>query len=275
MTKILVVFLAFVTLWAEANLVIHPIRVQFNPGDRSTEVTLLNDSQKQNTYRLEWVEQQGNVGGGYTALKGDELKKFPIASGMVRFTPRQVTLKPGERQTIKLSLRRPANLANGEYRSHLRFKALPPPGSLARPDEQTAGMALRLNLVTSFSIPVVVQQGKLDAQVALENASINYNASNLSGSSVSLVVKRVGGFSVYGDFEAYWTPVGGNESLIAKAGSISLWPEADKRKLSLAWVGTDFAKSSGKLRVLYKGKRDFEGQTFFDTSIQVEGSDIK
>jgi fimbrial chaperone protein len=275
MGKILITVIALMSFWVEANLVIHPIRVQFNSGDRSTEVTLLNDSKTTNTYRLELQDKKAKKGGGYIDLTADTINGFPTASSMIRFTPRQVTLKPGERQTIKLSLRRPARLAEGEYRSHLLFKALPPPASLARPDEQTAGLTMRLNLVTSFVIPVVVQHGTANSKVSLAAASIHYDTTTPSKSNVLVEINRVGKFSTYGDLEAYWTPQGGKERLIAKAASFSAWPELNNTSIALAWVGADFAPSNGKLRILYKGMRDFRGQTIFDTAIQIDRSAIK
>lgn len=275
MGKILIILLAFTSFWVQANLIIHPIRVQFSPGMRSTEVTLLNDSQKTNTYRLEWQERKAKVGGGYTEVSEAEIKSLPIASSMVRFTPRQVTLKPGERQTVKLSLRRPARLADGEYRSHLMFKALPPPSSLAQPDEQTAGLTMRLNLVTSFAIPVVVQQGNANPQVSMSTAQIRYNAAEPAKSSVFVELNNMSKFSTYGDMEAYWTPQGGKEILIAKTASFSVWPELNKTSVELIWVGANFALTNGKLRVLYKGMREFQGKTFFDSTVQVDRSAIK
>lgn len=275
MGKIVLVIIALMSFWVEANLVIHPIRIQFNPGERSTEVTLLNDSKTTNTYRLEWREKLAKQGGGYTDLKGDALKNFPTASSMVRFTPRQVTLKPGERQTIKLSLRKPARLGEGEYRSHLIFKALPPPAALKAPDEQTAGLTMSLNLITSFVIPVVVQNGNANSSVSLNSAAIIYDAAIPGKSSVVVHASRTGKYSTFGDVEAYWTPTGGKERLIAKTSAFTFWPELNKTFTTLAWVGADFAPTNGKLRILYKGMRDFQGQTFFDSSVQVDRSAIK
>jgi len=252
----------------QANLVIHPIRVQFAPNERSTEVTLLNDSQTTNTYRLEWREKQARPEGGYIDLAADAAKQFPIASSMVRFSPRQVTLKPGERQTVKLSVRRPARLADGEYRSHLLFKALPPP--IALRDEQVAGLTMQMNLVTSFAIPVVIQQGPAGSSVRIESAQILYNPAKPADSRVIVNMAHNSKYSVHGDIEAYWTPQGGKEQLIARNNGFTFWPELTKTSSNLIWVGTNFASSNGKLRILYKGARTYRGQTFVDQSIQLD-----
>lgn len=274
MIKLLVVCLMVMSFFAQANLIIHPIRVQFEPNQRSTEVTLLNDSKKTTTYRLEWREKQAKQNGGYIELQGDAAKNFPTTSSMIRFSPRQVTLKPGERQTIKLSLRRPARLEMGEYRSHLLFKALPPPVALRDSDEQVAGLTMQMNLVTSFSIPVIVQQGPVDVSVKLDSAQITYNATSPADSSVTVALSQNSKYSAHGDIDAYWTPVGGKEQLVAKVAGTTFWPELKKTSVNLTWVGTNFAPGNGKLRVVFKGARSYQGKTFFDNSIQVERSAI-
>jgi len=272
--KFSVLLLVFFSFWAQANLVIYPIRVQFDPNQRSTEVTLLNDSKMTYTYRLEWREKKAIEGGGYIDLMGEALKAFPTASSMIRYAPRQVTLKPGERQTIKLSLRRPANLANGEYRSHLIFKTLPPPAALRQPNEQSAGLSMKMNFITSFVIPVVVVQGQGEDNSKFESSKIHFNETSPANSIVEVKLNHNSRYSSHGDIEAYWTPQGGTERLIAKTAAFTFWPELNKTSAKLVWVGAEFAPSNGKLRIVYKGARNFQGKTFFDTATQVNRSEI-
>ena len=255
---------------ATANLLINPTRVDFNNDTRTADVTLINTSQTTNTYRVQWDEKKATET-GYDELNEVTAAAFPVASRMIRYSPRQVTLKPGERQTVKLALRRPQGLANGEYRSHLLFKALAP-----APKTKTAGDApnLQFNIILSFAIPVVVVQGALQYEVAIENASINYNPNKKEG-SVEVSLSRSGSNSVIGNISAYWTPNGGKESLIAKAGDFNFWPEINRAKATLGWAGTDFAKSDGKLRIVYEGTKGFRGKTFSEKTISISGGMIK
>lgn len=256
---------------AYANLLINPTRVQLNPGDRSTQLTLINTSDATTTYRLEWVEKQAKVGGGYTDLTAEQSKNFPVASSMLRFTPRTVTLKPKERQTIKLALRRPANLPAGEYRSHLLFKAIPAEDLSGATAE---GQSMAINIVLSFAIPVVVRQGELQYQISADDVAMAYNSATKEV-QVKLDMSRSGQHSVLGDISAYWTPKNGAEKLLSKSTEYSIWTELSKTYVELNWVGTEFAVTDGKLRVIYEGIKDFKGSTFFETSFDVSKENIK
>lgn len=258
--------------YTSANLLINPTRVEFAANDRTADITLINISKVTTTYRLEWVEKKALASGGYDDLTTAEAANYPIASNMLRFSPKQVTLKAGERQTIKMAISRPQNLAAGEYRSHLQFKALPP--KTAEEGLNPNASSTAINLVVSFAIPVVVQQGSLDYLVTLNDAQINYNPAKKDG-SVTLSLSRKGAHSVMGNISAYWTPAGGKEQLIAKAGDYNFWPELQSSKVDLAWTGADFALNDGKLRIVYEGSKSFRGKTFAEKTISIKGSMIK
>jgi len=258
------------SVWA--NLLINPTRVEFSPSDRTTDITLINTSKVTTTYRLAWAEKKAKLNGGYQDLTEAEAANSPIASSMLRFSPKQVTLKAGERQTVKVAIRRPQNLATGEYRSHLLFKALPPKTLEEGLDPNASATAI--NLVVSFAIPVVIQQGVLDYQMTMNSAVISYSPAKKDG-SVAVNISRTGKHSVIGHISAYWTPNGGKERLIAKAGDYNLWPELSTTTASLTWVGADFAVTDGKLRIVYEGAKSFRGKTFFDKTITVKGGMIK
>lgn len=261
-----------VTQSAWANLLINPTRVEFSASDRTADVTLINTSKVTTTYRLGWVEKKAKANGGYNDLTATEAASFPIASSMLRFSPKQVTLKAGERQTVKMAIRRPQNLATGEYRSHLQFKALPPKTAEEGLDPNASATAI--NMIVSFAIPVVIQQGVLDYKLTMNDAYINYNPAKKDG-TVAVNISRTGVHSVIGNMSAYWTPNGGKERLIAKAGEYNLWPELSTTTVSLAWVGADFAVADGKLRIVYEGAKSFRGKTFFEKTITVTGGMIK
>lgn len=253
-----------------ANLLIYPTRVDFQGNDRVKEITLTNTSQQTNTYRLEWDEKRALPAGGYVDLTEEEAKHFPVSSTMLRFTPRQVTLAPGERQTVKLAIRRPKGLADGEYRSHLKFSALPPAQNQAAQDSAI----MQINMVMSFAVPIVIQQGNTDIHIKLSDAKISYQPAKNTG-TVTLKIDRQGMHSIIGNMTAYWTPQGGHERVIARLGEYNLWADNGQTTVNMFWVGNEFPITDGELKIVYKGAKSFSGKTFMEEKISIRKSNIE
>jgi fimbrial chaperone protein len=240
---------------AHANLLISPVKIEFTERDRMQEITLVNNGTETRSYRVEWEEKKALPQGGYQILTAEEVKTFPIASSMLRFSPRQVTLKPRERQTVKLMLRRQANLKNGSYRSNLKFVALPPIQKIDAPAE---GMSIRIDPLMSYSLPVTVHQGPLNYQVQIASTDFVFNAKKQQG-DIKVVMNRSGSSAVRVNVIAYWTPAGEAERIIARTNDISLFPEVSSRTTNLAWATDKFTNKAGKLRIAVEGVKLLNG----------------
>jgi len=253
-----------------ANLLIYPVRVSFDEIERTQEVNLTNTSSKITTYRLQWLEKKPLRTGGYQAVTENEAQNMPIASSMLRFSPREVTLKPRERQLIKLRLRRPRDLVDGEYRSHLLFKAMPP----KRAEDNSNQTGTMIDMVMSFAIPLTIQQGKYDSHVSLQAAIIEYKVSDGSR-KVSLELLRTGMHSSSGDISAYWKPNNSaTEVLLAKRADYNFWAELSESHISLVSTEAKFSPSDGRLRIHYEGSREFRGNTYLDEIIYIKQNQI-
>jgi fimbrial chaperone protein len=255
----------------QANLLVAPTKITFDERERSKTINLINNTEDTLTYRIEWSEKVALFGGGYRILVDEnELQTTKKSSSMIRFSPRQVRLKAGERQTIALSLRRPSNMAEGEYRSHLSIKALP------REAKNINKPGINLNLIVSYSVPVVVRQGKPSANVQIEKAEIVKNLSD-NKSNISVTFSRKGLYSSNGNIQAYWKNSGAKtEKMVALINGYSIYPELDQSKISLGWIGDiDDFNQPGTLRVVYLGKGAFQDSTLAERSFQIVPSMIK
>jgi len=132
---------------AFATNILDPI-VTFEGRTRDAAVRVSNTAKRPMTYRVDLInlrkDAQGKLVESTQALPDDR-----FAAEFVRFSPRQFTLEPGETQAIRLSLRKPATLAPGEYRSYLRVTELPP-------DEQTTG-PIRIEMLMRHQLPIIVK----------------------------------------------------------------------------------------------------------------------
>jgi P pilus assembly chaperone PapD len=257
---------------ANADLLITPLRAVFQDRERSTIVTLINTGEKTNTYRIGWklLKMKEGIGGyepveTFTDRDGNNL----AADKMVRFSPRQVTIEPQGRQRIRLSLRRPGDLADGEYRAHLTFTRLAKIPQNTGADENIRGQQMMLHANIAFSIPVIVRHGNIQAVATLENPEFMVPPPNAGDQRTLLMVdiKSASKFSSYGRLRAYWKKPNGKEEQVGILNNIAVFPEVDVRR-----VGIPMEKprlNGGSVRIVYEGMDEYSGVIFDEEIFEV------
>jgi P pilus assembly chaperone PapD len=117
------------------------------------------------------------------------------ASKWVIATPSSISLKPGQGQKIRLLIRRPKGLENGEYRAHLLVSQQPPADIAGGLQETKEEEGLQINIVTvySTSIPVIIKHGTVNASASLVKAERINN-----GKDIAITVNRKGNASFRG-----------------------------------------------------------------------------
>lgn len=243
---------------ASANLMIAPQRVVLEERQRSASVNLINTASTTTTYRLHWVQKKQKTDGQYMDLPADS-NEVPNASSMLRFSPRQVTLAPGEKQTVRIAVRRHKNMDKGEYRSHLLFQALP------NKDIEVAsgkGAKIKINLLLGFAIPVIVRQGKLNGMANVTKVEIKKTASKgKTFYGAQITVKRKGSHTTYGTLKVLWKPMlTSRYKQIAILNNIALYPESSSVQY---YAGLkNYKPNNGYIKVIYEGRKEYEGTSF-------------
>ncbi len=261
------VLLSFFTS-AQANLLVTPKRIVFDERDRTHQVVLINASTQARSYRLEWVEQQQIDGGAYRLLKDEETIGRKKASDIMRFSPRQVRLGPGERQIVKILARRGANMAPGEYRSHLLFSALPPENKAT--NEAIDGMKMELNVLVSYSIPVILNVNYKAPQILIADVTVNEQLEN-ENKFADVIVKldKTGNYFTYGKVKAYFKAENQDSfKEVALLNGVSIFAEANTYSANLTWVEAPDARR-GELKIRYEGDAEFSGKTFAEQVISI------
>ncbi|MCF6438112.1 fimbria/pilus periplasmic chaperone [Pseudoalteromonas luteoviolacea] len=238
-----------------ASLMISPTRVVFDERQRTAKVFLINNGSEAKTYRLGWKEKRALAKGGYQDLAPEQAGPWKL-SELMRMTPRQVYLAPGERQVVKLALRRKQGMRDGEYRSHLLFQALP----TENPDQSVA-IGISLNMILSYSIPVMYRKGVDVPQVTVSSAQYT---SNIHGKPVIAVkLKRSGAASALGKLTAHWQPNGKKEwTKVAIANNYAIYPEVDEASVELNILQGQAIRGSGQLKLMYTGQEEYRDTVF-------------
>jgi len=250
---------------AEAQLLISPLRITFEGRTRSSTVIITNQGSEAATYRLEWQEKLATPDGQYQEI-AEPTPTMRTASPFVRFSPRQVTLAPGERQQVRLALRRPADLPPGEYRSHLAFVVIDESQRRAARQEAGQGAAIQVFMNLGFAIPIMIRHGQGRAAVNLAGAELSVDDINRLGLKVQL--GQEGNFSAYGRLKIYWRQNQNSpESQIGLLQNVAVYPEVATREATVLLNQQQLPP--GILRVVYDGADEYSGTSWIDQSFQI------
>lgn len=239
--------------YAAAQLMVAPTRVVFEGNERSKQINLINNGADTGRFKVSFVRKNMTPEGDIKVVEENEPGLY--SDEMVRFSPRLVTLAPGQSQTVRLMLRKKSGMADGEYRSHMMFQSLPDPTAtdvknLTSDNSET--VSIQLIPVVGITIPVIVRQGELSADVSLSGFEIKQANTVKAQSTLALQINREGNKSTYGDFRVYFTPEGGAPIVIGRLNGIAVYTSVNTRSLNIQLqTPPGFSLSNGELHVTY------------------------
>ena len=213
-----------------------PTRVVFDGRTRSAQVALINQGTAPQTYRISFIQMRMREDGRIEEITDPE-PAGSFADRLLRYSPRQVTLEPGVAQTVRLLLRKPADLPAGEYRSHLLLRAVPAAeaGTSIEPIQLGEGeIGIQLIPIYGVAIPVIVRHGEVSAGVALTDIALQAAEAD-HPPMVSFRLERGGERSVYGDVTVTFVPAGGGaEVVVEQVKGLAVYLPNASRQVRLA-----------------------------------------
>ena len=239
--------------YALAQLMVTPTRVVFEGNERTKQINLINNGADTGRFKISFVRKNMTAEGGIKVIEENEPGLY--SDEMVRFSPRLVTLAPGQSQTVRLMLRKKSGTADGEYRSHMLFQSLPDAAATDVKNltsRNADSFSIQLIPVVGITIPVIVRQGELSADVSLSGFEIKQANTVKAQSTLSLQINREGNKSIYGDFRVYFTPKGGEPVVIAQLNGVAVYTSINSRMLDIQLqIPSGFSLSNGELHITY------------------------
>lgn len=239
------------------DLLVAPTRVVLN-GSRGTEIILSNIGDDVATYRVSAEFRRMSPEGKLVDVEVPNDKER-AAQEMILFAPRKVTLPPNQPQAIRLSARAPAGLADGEYRVHMLFRAIPAPQPVAT-QKKVEGVAFQLRPIYGITIPVIVRLGNLEAKAALSNVR---KVTDGGKQAISLDISRSGTRSTFGEVRVLKAGV---EKPIAMVSGIAVYTEIGLRSVTIPIDPALAANATGQVTVQYVEPTDTGPVTLAETS---------
>ncbi len=234
------------------DLLVAPTRLILEGRTRTAELALVNIGSQPATFRISLMHMKMLEDGDLKEIEKPGPEEV-FADSLIRYSPRQVILEPHVVQTVRVQLRLPENLGDGEYRTHLLFRGVPPPEAVTPvdPQQQTEGFRIRLTPIYGVSIPLIIRHGETKAAVTLSNLAMQ-PASGDQPAVLHVQINRNGNRSVYGNMTVRFTPKGGKEQVVGLANGIAVYTPLAYRAANLPLHPPAGVKlANGRVRVTY------------------------
>ena len=228
----------------DAAISISETRIEFDERKRAHELVLMNRGSETEVYSLSLIEMTMDELGTVSELTEAYEQS---AKKMIRYSPRRVTLEPGEKQKVRVFAKRLRDIKDGEYRSHLRFI-----GSKQNDNENSIESILgeneiRSNVTTRSAhiIPIIIREGVLSVSTSISDVFISND-----NSMIDITMKRSGSRSAFNDISVsmYDKSEGGWKELSKLEGS-AIYTTTSRRKLSMRLPNVEY-KPEDKVRVI-------------------------
>lgn len=247
------------------DLVVSPTRVVLEGRARSAQLGLVNKGSETATYRITVINMHMGEDGSMTEV-GNPVEGQQFAGNLFRYSPRQVTLEPGASQAIRLLVRKPKDLPDGEYRSHMMMRAVPDAAGQSVENTGAAGATVRLIPVFGIAVPIIVRHGKVEYDMSLSDMTFVPPSEQDQLPKVRFKLNRTGNRSSYGDLTATLT-AGGKDIVLSEIFRLAVYTPNASRTVEMTLRVPDGVKLSGNsLKISYKSTPDEGGKLLAESS---------
>lgn len=277
--KIVVLSILFVLMtanavYAKAGMLLFPTRVVLDNNERSTKLTIKNTGKTRGLYRIEMVEMEMKREGGARALEEDEESMYS-AKKISRISPRRVLVEADSTQSVRIAVRKPKNLEEGEYRSHIKVTMLEDnvdengrPIEVVQNDDDNFGIQIKARLVNI--IPLIIRHGQTQNTVNIGELSLKLAQSDEERTTLIIPIQRTGNQSSLGNIKVEHIDDGKNTVLKMQSG-VAVYRPLEERLFELPLdVPDNISLTKGVIKVTYTSSEagDEEGsQLIMESSL--------
>ena len=232
---------------AKASLILHPTQLFISEDDRNQSIRVINNGDATGVFEVSWVDYAMKPDGGFEEWTQEGFADWSLQD-KVRYSPRRVTLAPGESQNIKIMIQRKATPPSAEYYSHL--KVIIATANLdAEQEEELTPNATSVEVKTrsGISVPVIWRNPDVAPKATISNASMDWTAHKLT-----MNIVRQSGVSTRGYLHVL---VGGQNKSVVEPIHTVIYPSIDHREVSIPLNDVN-VKQGDKVTVVYSEELD-------------------
>ncbi|WP_445946703.1 fimbrial biogenesis chaperone [Shewanella sp.] len=229
----------------QANLLVTPTRVELDEKRAKSAVfSLVNKGTKTSRYEIYFEEKRMLPSGDFVTLSKDDgiakanraidealisqMQATSIAK-YLRYSPRRLTLEPEQGGRVRLALRTPKTLPEGEYRSYIVFHQIPLAPKVQNNNTSKDGQSLSLTISAymKIAVPIFLRVGDLKADISLNTGKLELSQGQ---QSLQVSLHRQGARSSYGDLEVI-NPV--NNQVLGSLNNAAVYSELNEKSYSV------------------------------------------
>ena len=269
-----IVFIGYGSLktFSQGDLLINPHRVIFKATQVKEIIDLMNTGEETATYVVSFVQRRMNENGSFSIITTPDAGQN-FSDSHLRIYPRRVTLLPGEGQSVMLQRKRSRSLSEGEYRSHLYFRAEAKSVPLANRDDESkdeSAVGVSITPIFGTSIPIIIRSGTLDVVATLSDLKIV----KTKNPKITFTANRTGNISTFGDFTVEYLPLKGKPYSIGVQRGVAIYTTIEKRFISINLFTTkpNFNFKEGSIKVSYTNREGSKDTIIYSTAELFLGS---
>jgi hypothetical protein len=254
-------------LWAanQAEVMMLPTRVVMENKDRTATVVIKNVGQATGNFSVTLIDMKMEESGMVVPVEGEKSAEYS-AIPYIRIAPRSMTLKPNESQNVRLMLRIPEGLENGEYRAHLRVKIENDNVDDSGQPINTKDVAIAVKANLVLIIPVIIRHGETSLVMQIDSPKITHDSSGAP--QLDMYLKREGNRSSMGDVSVNYSAASGKPQLLKFFPGVPVYRPTPRRFISIPLdVPKGVTLSSGSLHITYDAQEKEGGQTLAETTM--------
>jgi len=246
-----------------AGLLISAHELIFDRDTRSHSLHLNNRGNRTGVYTLSWVDHTMTKEGRLFIWKDPSQSPWSLQP-YIRFSPRRVTLRPGESQRIRVALKsNRSEYEGGELFSHLNILTLNSNLEETKPptkSTQEAATGIEIKTRSAINIPIVWRKtsDKPKAKITIESKTAN---------SLTLKIQRIGQASNRGFLHVIHT-LQGKSSPLRGVQPLIIYANIEERTTTLKFDSS--IPQQGKLDIYYSKNNDNIDQMLGQTRLQLQ-----
>ena len=243
-----------------------PTRFVLGPNERTVTVDIVNKGDAKGAYRIELIDMLMPEDGSIRQLEEGESDPYSLR----KFARAEIA--PDGVQKVRINIRRPKGLADGEYRSHLKVTLTEDNLDKANEEPPREKVSIKIKSRLAFTIPIIIRQGDTSYHAAIKEASLYYvdKADGNQSPMLNLLLTHEGTRSSMGDIKVYHIAPDGKSTVVSFHPGVAVYRTADRRRVRVPLsVPEGVSLDKGKLRITYVEKEDEGGKLIAEKTLDL------